>query len=155
MLRLTGTLMITYVASFCATVLVGSAAGGEVGGPDTPRDRLVRATPHQEARPVATIEIVGANNPAVVLRAANGAVLYWSDPNTRTTIVARDADVPSVTLHWALDKPTRREPDSVDAERADDRVRCESNLGPILDPKARKAPGACLAAVDRARRQPS
>src|SRR5215217_2007236 len=71
----------------------------------TKGDRLDRARPSAERKPVAVLEVVGVSQVAVVLKSRDGEILYSSDPLSNTTLVAKNADLPVVTLQEKASVP--------------------------------------------------
>jgi hypothetical protein len=89
----------------------------------------------------------------VVLRDAAGRVLYRSDPVTNTTIMARDVQLPIVTVKPEPVSPAVEQP--LDAQQSTDRPRlrerkgpplgCEGVVSALADRDASRPPGLCLA----------
>ncbi|HEX2553757.1 MAG TPA: hypothetical protein VHL98_08650 [Microvirga sp.] len=127
-------------------------------------DRLGPPRPEARERPaVSVVEIVGLAQATVILRDRDGTVLYRSDPLSNTTIVAKGADLPVVTLKDAPAAPTSQqptEPSSVQGlspkregqdvpgegvRRSRRPIGCEGALSPLVRGDAQRIPSRCLA----------
>jgi hypothetical protein len=96
------------VASFAPTMRdhVSPAASREViPAAATKADRLSFPRAANERATVAVIELVGISQATVILRNRDGRLLYRSDPLTNTTLVAKDAELPVVTLKEGAASP--------------------------------------------------
>lgn len=63
------------------------------------RDRLQSYQgPDEEGPIIATVEVIGLRDAAVVYRARNGRVLFRTDPLSNMTVVAKGVALPSVTI---------------------------------------------------------
>ena len=115
-------------------------------------DRAPIRRPGSRPTAVSSVELVGADQAAIVLRDRLGQILYRSDPLTNTTEVAKNADIPSVNLkdlpqgpvptRWMLGpdhtqsletRPKRSVP-----------VGCEGIVSPLVKHELRRVPGLCL-----------
>jgi hypothetical protein len=70
--------------------------GGEIVS--TKGDKLSRSVAVSERSTVSVVELVGVSQTAVILRDRDGKILFQSDPLTNTTLIARDVDLPVITL---------------------------------------------------------
>jgi hypothetical protein len=61
-------------------------------------DMLSRPMSAAERATVSIVELVGVARTTVILRDRDGNILFRSDPVTNTTLVARDVELPVVTL---------------------------------------------------------
>lgn len=130
-------------------------------------DRLDLPRPAAERAPVSVVEVVGARQVTVVLRSRDGAVLYSSDPLSNTTLVAKDADLPVVTLtdtasvpvvQNAPAAPARAQEDSregsepkIPAPRKPRTIGCESEVSPLVRNSAGREPSRCVVELDTGR----
>jgi hypothetical protein len=115
-------------------------------------DQIAARTPRAQI-PVATVDVVGVTHTAVILRDGAGRVLYRSDPVTNTTVIARDTEMPLVTVKQNLQSPTVQQP--VEEQRSRDRpglrerkgppVGCEAVVSALVDRAANRPLGLCLA----------
>ncbi|MFD2184414.1 hypothetical protein [Rhodoplanes azumiensis] len=71
-------------------------------------DRLpTTATTRQEPKIIATVEVVGVRDAAIVYRDRDGRVLYKSDPLTNATVVTKGVVLPEVTVRETQQSPVR------------------------------------------------
>jgi hypothetical protein len=62
-------------------------------------DRLAEASPGKDQDTlIATVEVSGIRDVAVVYRARNGRILFHTDPATNATVVAKGVVLPEVTV---------------------------------------------------------
>jgi hypothetical protein len=116
-------------------------------------DRLATVAGAQSRVAVVTIELVGTSRASVVLRDQGGRVLYKSDPASGTTVVAKDVDLPVVTLKErdrepVVEPPAQRqsnEPPSPKARNTNP-AGCEGAVSSLVRSDHR-VPGLCLAAL--------
>jgi hypothetical protein len=118
---------------------------------------LQRAAVHRPST-VSTIEVVGLSQVTVVFKDREGQVLYRSDPLTNTTDVAKDVDLPVVTLQEHPIAPAmpvvqqpelKREggdPPTVQPRRSK-QVGCEAPVSALARTDASREPGLCLASL--------
>ena len=155
------------VAGLAAAALDGRAAGGpdrasvaralpgDSGArPVLPRkgDREAAPRPAPRANPVTSVEVVGVGEAVIILRDRHGFLVYRSDPVANVTLVARDADLPAVTVRRAAGSPVRETPvrgsspgRAPDARDGRPPAGCEAAVSPLVDPGARSRPRLCLA----------
>ena len=107
---------------------------------------------------VSIIEVVGLSQATVVFRDRDGQVLYRSDPLTNTTDVAKNVDLPVVTLQEHPVAPAtpvvqqpelKREggdPPAVQPRRTK-QVGCEAPVSALARTDASRVPGLCLASL--------
>lgn len=128
--------------------------------PDAPvqskGDRLPQASSSIERRTVSTVELVGVSRTTVILRDDKGDILFRSDPLTNTTIVARDVELPVITLKQeekspvgTLDPAERREGNQPAAPtgRKPKTLGCEGAVSPLAKGHT-GLPSLCLAERD-------
>jgi hypothetical protein len=71
-------------------------------------DRLAVASPAEnQDRTVATVEVIGLRDAAVVYRARDGRVLFQTDPVENATVVAKGVTLPQVTIRDTSQTPVR------------------------------------------------
>jgi hypothetical protein len=126
-------------------------------------DRLgvPRAEPRERAA-VSIVEVVGLTQATVILRDRDGTILYRSDPLSNTTLIAKGADIPIVTLKEAPAAPAgpqAPEPAAVQSQspkregqdtpgtgaRRARTIGCEAAVSPLVRGEAARVPGRCLA----------
>ena len=122
-------------------------------------DRL--AWPAASVRPatVSTVELVGVARATVILRDRNGEVLYRADPLSGITTVAKNADLPIITLKEEVRAPAMQHPAAPQREGtelpADQKpkrrnpVGCLGDVSPLAKAGADRTPSLCLAVLDR------
>jgi len=108
--------------------------------------RLRPSEPENQRTTVVAVEIVGLHETAIVYRDREGRTLYRSDPLTNTTIVAKNVDLPQVTVRDRRDVAVRPAPVEVprNSEPANLPVGCESIVGVGTDPSLRGLAGRCM-----------
>jgi hypothetical protein len=107
---------------------------------------------------VSTIEVVGLSQAAVVFKDRDGQVLFRSDPLANTTVVAKNVDLPVVTIKEQPSAPAvpmvqrpepKREggdPATVQPPRAKP-VGCEAPVSALARSEASRTPALCLAGL--------
>ncbi|MDF2812972.1 MAG: hypothetical protein K0S56_4003 [Microvirga sp.] len=98
-------------------------------------DRVAAPVTAKSRQTVSVVELVGVSRVQVVLKDENGMVLFRSDPQTNTTYVARDADLPVITVKQETGSEAKPQP--VSRESSDESVA----------PKRRAHPYGCVGAV--------
>lgn len=123
----------------------------------TKTDRLHVPAVAAERSTVSTVEVVGISHARVVLRDRNGVVLYQSDPLTNTTLVAKNVDLPVVTLKENVGSPVVQQPvekregnePPTTKGRKSRMPGCEGAVSPLANRDGpQQGPGLCLAALD-------
>jgi hypothetical protein len=108
--------------------------------------RLLPSDPPRDRTTVVAIEIVGLHETAIVYRDREGRTLYRSDPLTNTTIVAKNVDLPQVTVRDRRDVAVQ--PAAIEVPRniepANLPIGCESIVGVGTDPSLRGLAGRCM-----------
>jgi hypothetical protein len=152
-----------------AAFLIGSLAPAALESRERPTttaisskgDRLPVAATGSPPRTVTTIEVVGLSGATIVFKDRDGQVLFRSDPLTGTTVVAKDLDVPVVTLKIEPALPTPvpvvRQPEPpreggdspVTQPRSRKQIGCEAPVSALAKSDAGRIPGLCLASVSR------
>lgn len=112
-------------------------------------DRPMPARPAQDVSAVSSVELVGVTNTTVILRDRMGNVLYRSDALTNTTVVSKNADIPTVTVKQAADSPVVQKPAPAkqieSKEERKGRTGCEGVVSALANPDLGRVPGLCLA----------
>ncbi len=108
-------------------------------------DRLVPARRSGAVDTVATVEVVGIRDAAIVYRDRDGRVLFQTDPLTNITVVSRGFVLPQLTVR----ETPRSTIAPVEAPRALDAkppipVGCEPLASPIAQPRLSHLTGRCL-----------
>ncbi len=111
---------------------------------------------------IATIEVVGLREPAIIYRARDGRELFRTDPVSNVTIVSKGLLLPEVTVRergGAAVKPAPAEPPR---EQVNDRKRspssprmpvgCEPLFSPLTAPSMAQQSGRCMAEAEAATR---
>jgi hypothetical protein len=107
---------------------------------------------------VSTIEVLGASDVTIVFKDRDGLVLFRSDPLANSTLVAKDVDLPVITLKEEpaastapvvqQPQPTREgsEPPPTQPRRPK-QIGCEPPVSGLARSDASRVPGLCLAAL--------
>lgn len=111
-------------------------------------DRLVLPPNYHHAkRTVATVEVVGVHDTAIVYRDHDGNVLFRTDPVSNVTVISKGFDAPQLTLRDApQSKPAPMVAPHHDpaATPAAIPVGCEPVASPIVQPGLARIVGRCL-----------
>jgi len=110
-------------------------------------DRLIAARAASGKHTIATVEIVGLRNTAVVYRDHQGRELFRTDPLTNATVIAKGVVLPEVTIRES--GASRVDPVPVNAPRApvpDGKlpIGCESPVSPLAGPSPTNLLGRCV-----------
>ncbi len=115
-------------------------------------DMLAPVRPAEARHTVSTIEVIGLSQATVIFKSREGAVLFQADSGAGTTSVAKNVDLPAVTLKDepappAVQQPVRTEPGSQPKSPAPRKktVGCEAPLSALVRNEAASVPGLCLA----------
>jgi hypothetical protein len=96
-------------------------------------DRL--AAPRAGAKtPVASIEVIGVHDAAIVYRDRDGHVLYRVDPVSNVTVIAKGVKLPEITVRQDVGSSTRTLPVEVPNKTGEKSVMpigCEPPVSPI------------------------
>jgi hypothetical protein len=110
-------------------------------------DRLALPPNYRQAkRPVATVEVIGVHDAAIVYRDRDGEVLFRTDPVSNVTVISKGFVVPQLTLR---DTPQSK-PTPMVAPHHDHGatpamlVGCEPVASPIVQPGLARIVGRCL-----------
>jgi hypothetical protein len=110
-------------------------------------DRLaLPANYRQAARPVATVEVIGVHDAAIVYRDRDGQELFRTDPVSNVTVVSKGFVAPQLTLRdTPQSKPTPLvTPHQERGATPAIPVGCEPVASPIVQPGLASIVGRCL-----------
>jgi hypothetical protein len=146
-LLLAGVVPESFVSQFHfneATVMTDQAKADRLAPPQAARSRAT----------VSSVEVIGLSNASVVLRDRNGNVLFRSDPVTNTTLVAKDSELPVITLKETATSPVAREPVSSDGQTPPSEEHrkampgCEGPVSPLVKQAQGRGPGLCVVQLE-------
>jgi len=124
-----------------------SNAGHETVNRAMKSDRLMLPPSQpQVKRTVATVEVVGVHDAAIVYRDRDGNVLFQTDPVSNVTVIAKGFVVPQLTLRdtpQSKPAPIIETPHDLDAAPKLP-IGCEPPASPIAEPALARLPGRCL-----------
>jgi hypothetical protein len=94
---------------------------------------------------VATVEVVGVQDAAIVYRDRNGRVLFQTDPLSNVTVISKGFVLPQLTVRETpQSRPTPvMVPHNLDAAPAMP-VGCDPVASPIAEPALARVTGRCL-----------
>jgi len=124
-----------------------SHAGHESVNRAPKSDRLVLPPRYRHAaRTVATVEVIGVHDAAIVYRDRDGNLLFQTDPVSNVTVIAKGFVAPQLTLR---DTPQSKPAPLVATPRDLDAapklpIGCEPPASPIVQPDLARLPGRCL-----------
>ena len=109
-------------------------------------NRLVSPRSQNNRTRIVAVEIVGLHDAAIMYRDRKGRTLFHNDPLTSTTIVAKNVDLPEVTIRDRDNVAVRPAPVTAPptAERSTLKVGCDPAFGSLVDPSLRVLTGRCL-----------
>jgi len=108
-------------------------------------DRLVPPRLLGADRTVATVEVVGIHDAAIVYRDRGGRVLFETDPLSNVTVVSRGAVLPQLTVRETSRSSTAPvEPLNEFNAKPPIPVGCEPLASPIAQPRLAHMTGRCL-----------
>jgi len=119
-------------------------------------DRGATARPAQTATHIATVEVVGLRDAAIVYRDRDGRELFRTDPVSNVTIVTKGLQLPEVTVRQYNSSVVKPVPVDVLQEQARDRkppngrerklpIGCEPSFSPVAAPSLAHHTGRCMA----------
>ena len=113
-------------------------------------DRLTAVAPAKRAQTkIASVEIVGLTNTAVVYRDGEGRELFRTDPLSNATVVAKGVSLPEVTIRYSGATPATPTPVIAPIGRGtpDGKppVGCEPPISPLAGSVPSGAFGRCIA----------
>jgi hypothetical protein len=142
-------------SSLAAAFQYPATLGGSEGGFNRAAkgDRLAPARPGQP-QTVATIEVVGVSDAAIIYRDRAGNLLYRTDPLNNVTVVAKGIKLPEVTVRQDALSTVRPVPIDVgnSGGKTGDKtgaktkmlVGCEPAASPIASPHLSHLTGHCI-----------
>ena len=121
------------------------------------RSAILAATAASEE--IATIEVVGLREPAIIYRARDGRELFRTDPVSNVTIISKGLLLPEVTVRERGGAAVKTAPIEPPREQANDRkplpaslrvpVGCEPLFSPLtLHPSVTQQTGRCMAKAE-------
>lgn len=130
-------------------------------------NRLSGPKPAQDRIQVTTVELAGTDNAAVILRDAKGRLVYKSDPQSNVTYLAKDTDLPIVTMRENAPTPISHETSSQNTSQAKHQdkphdggieqpsqantkahlIGCARSVSPLAGNVSKEAPSLCLASL--------
>ncbi len=101
---------------------------------------------------VATIEVVGIRDAAIIYRDRDGNVLYRTDPVNNVTVIAKGLKLPDITVRQNAGSAAKPIPIKV-PEKAGDKskmpIGCEPVASPIASPHLSHLTGRCISEGER------
>jgi hypothetical protein len=152
------------VASF-APGAIGDAVGGDrahsltalsqTAGSRGKSDRIAAPVTAAERRSVSVVELVGISQVKVILKDANGDVLFTSDPQSNTTYFSKDTDLPVITLKeesasHVTSRPATRQSgdDSTAPKRRGQPHGCIGAVSPLAQAGKEAAASLCVTSLE-------
>jgi hypothetical protein len=138
--------------------VLSSAALSADGTGSFKGDRLAGPVPAVQPATVSTVELVGVTQATVILRDRDGKVLYRSDPSSGVTTMARDTDLPVVTLKDETKRPVAQHPANrqegneaprEQKQKSRNPVGCVGDVSPLAKASANRMPSLCLALLEQ------
>ncbi len=122
----------------------------------TKSDRLVPASPQGTLpdsgvrKTVASIEVVGVDDAAIVYRDREGNVLYRTDPVRNVTVIAKGVKLPEVTVRQTEQTSIRKIPVTIPDAKAPSPmpIGCEPAASPIASPDLARVTGRCVSQAE-------
>ncbi len=119
-------------------------------------DRGALPRPAQAAARIATVEVVGLRDAAIVYRDRDGKELFRTDPVNNVTIVTKGLQLPEVTVRQNSSSAVKTVPINEIQEQARDEKRraprdpkvpvgCEPSFSPVAAPSLAHHTGRCVA----------
>ena len=98
---------------------------------------------------VATVEVVGVRDTAIVYRDRGGRVLFRTDPVANVTVIAKDVRLPQVTVREDSNATPQRTPVKTLEEREPDQrmIGCDPVASPLAGSAVSRVTGRCIAAT--------
>lgn len=119
-------------------------------------DRLASVQPAETSENISIVEIVGLAEATVILRGRNGEVLYRSDPRSGITTIAKNTDMPVLTLKEDMQGPAVQHPAAPTSQSGEEPrktkrqtpVGCMGDVSPLVSASANRSPSLCLASAE-------
>jgi hypothetical protein len=101
------------------------------------------------ARTVATVEVVGVHDAAIVYRDRDGRVLFQTDPVSNVTVISKGFLLPQLTVR----ETPHSTPAPIEVPRNLDAaptmpIGCEPVASPIAEPSLSRVTGRCLSQLE-------
>ncbi len=111
-------------------------------------DRLATSQTRGATRTVATVEVIGVHDAAIVYRDRDGRLLFQTDPVSNVTVVSKGFVLPQLTVR----ETTHSTPTPLEAPHAPQEpqnapaipIGCEPLASPIAAPRLSHLAGRCL-----------
>ena len=144
------------------------APAAALGTPDSSINRTAKAdrgaAPRaaQASLQIATVEVVGLRDAAVVYRDREGRELFRTDPLNNVTIITKGLQLPEVTVRQNSSSAVKPIPVRELQEQARDRTKptktrtpkvplgCEPSFSPVAAPSLAHHTGRCMAGLEHA-----
>lgn len=111
-------------------------------------NRLQAVRPSETESPtIATVEVIGLRDAAIIYRDREGKVLYRTDPMANVTVVSKNLTLPEVTIKETPRTTVQRVP-AVMPTRLQERkhtVGCDPAFSPVASPSLAHLTGRCMA----------
>jgi hypothetical protein len=111
-------------------------------------DRLAAPRTNERSR-VSVVEVVGVSDTAIVYRDRDGRVLFRTDPVANVTLIAKDVELPEVTVRESNTKVPVQMPVKTLQESESKRPLdgCDPLVSPLAGSNLSRVPGRCIAAL--------
>jgi hypothetical protein len=111
-------------------------------------DRLPTRATSETSRAIASVEVVGIDNVAVVYRDRQGNVLFRTDPLSNMTVVAKGLSLPEVTVRDSERVPAQQLPikrmHEAPLPSSELPIGCESAVSVAADHVLARTPSRCV-----------
>ena len=115
------------------------------------RSRIAINPPDINSPDIATVELIGLRQTAIVYRDRDGHELFRTDPLKNVTVVAKGLVLPSVTVRERGDSevmPMPAAPSAVPARKpTGPTFGCEPSFSPVAAPSMAHLTGRCMASL--------
>jgi hypothetical protein len=135
--------------SWLSTLMMPAPVGSPVIERGGKGDRLVAFRPTGDQKAViSAVEVVGLSDAAVVYRDRSGRVLFQTDPLSNATVIAKDVQLPKVTIREtsrSTVEPVRLEPARTPPAEQKLPIGCDPAFSPLHASARSNITGRCLA----------
>jgi hypothetical protein len=110
-------------------------------------DRLHAVRPAETQSPtIATVEVIGLRDAAIIYRDRDGKVLFRSDPMANVTVVTKNLTLPEVTIKETPRTSVQRVPAIVPTTLQERKhsVGCDPAFSPVASPSLSNLTGRCM-----------
>jgi hypothetical protein len=111
-------------------------------------DRLQAVRPADTQSPtIATVEVIGLRDAAIIYRDRDGKVLFRTDPMANVTIVSKNLALPEVTIKETPRTAVQRVPAVIPTTLQERKhsVGCDPAFSPVASPSLSHLTGRCMA----------